>query len=213
MKKFLQAIGLLFVGIAALVGMAYSQHPFNVNTAVKSVQNGVHQVQQSAPSLPAIGKNDTNKVSGSPTISAEQIDVILCTFGSPACHKGQALYDDGVKYNIDPVYALAFFQHESRFGALGEARKTMSLGNLRCINDRPCIDQDRGGYAQFNSWEDGFQHWYSLIRNVYIAQWHRETVSAILEKYAPVGDNNDPSGYAQSVEHAVALWRSGKVAV
>ena len=206
MKKFLQAIGLLLIAIVALLAMDYTQHPF-------SLPKAAHSVQQQIPALPGISHNDTGKVSGPPTISVEQINTVLCTFGSPACGKGQSLYNYGKQYNIDPVYALAFFQHESRFGAAGEARKTLSLGNLRCIPDRPCVDQDRGGYAQFYSWEDGFQHWFSLIRNVYIAQWHRETVAAILEKYAPADDNNDPNSYAQSVLHAVAVWRSGKVAL
>ena len=51
---------------------------------------------------------------------------MLETYHSPAVGKGQALYDLGVKYGIDPVYALAFFWHESRFGTTGEARVTYS---------------------------------------------------------------------------------------
>ncbi len=55
------------------------------------------------------------------------------------------MYDLGVKYGIDPIYALAFFQHESDFGTTDEARKTLSLGNERCIPDRPCVDPLLGG--------------------------------------------------------------------
>lgn len=205
MKKLFQAIGLLLIAVTALVVMDYTSHPFSVNKAVQGIQ------KPALPNLPGIASTDNQKVSGPPTISAEAVNAVLCTFSSPACGKGQTLYNLGKQYNIDPVYALAFFQHESRFGTVGEARKTLSLGNLRCINDRPCVDQDRGGYALFYSWDDGFQHWFSLIRNVYINQWHRETVSAILEKYAPAGDSNDTNAYAQSVLRAVALWRSGKI--
>ena len=81
----------------------------------------------------------------------------------------------GCSTGIDPVYALAFFLHESSFGTTGEARKTFALGNERCIPDRPCVDLDRGGYAQMQSWEDGFSHWYSLMLTLYIKQWHRVT--------------------------------------
>src|SRR5258708_10586270 len=59
-------------------------------------------------------------VVGAPTISADFIDKVLAAYGSPASGKGQALYDLGVKYGIDPVFALAMFQHESSFGKTGE---------------------------------------------------------------------------------------------
>lgn len=87
-------------------------------------------------------------VVGKPTMTASFINRVLSAYGSPAAGKGQALYDLGVAYGIDPVYALAFFLHESRFGTTGEARTTLSLGNERCIADRPCVDQSQGGYAQ-----------------------------------------------------------------
>src|SRR5439155_11792746 len=106
-------------------------------------------------------------------------------YHSPAAGKGQALYDLGVKYGIVPVFALAFFMHESLFGTTGEARATLSLGNLRCIKTRPCIDQNRECYAQTDSWEDGFEQWYRLIRNLYVAQWGLVTVDRIIPTYAP----------------------------
>ena len=105
---------------------------------------------------------------GKPTLSASFLNQVLASYHSPAAGLGQQIYALGAKYGIDPAYALAFFMHESLFGTTGEARKTMSLGNERCISDRPCIDQDRGGYAQMLSWEDGFSHWYSLILNGYV---------------------------------------------
>ena len=148
------------------------------------------------------------RVAGRPTISAAFINRILAAYGSPASGTGQALYDLGVQYGIDPVYALAFFLHESRFGTTGEARSTLSLGNERCIEDRPCIDRDRGGYAQMQSWADGFEHWYRLIRNLYIAQWHRGTVAQIIPKYAPSADGNDEAAYIAAIKHAVDTWHA-----
>src|SRR5205085_959686 len=120
-----------------------------------------------------------------PTISAAFIHLVLVAAHSPAADESQALYDLGVQSGIDPVYALAFFHHESIYGTTGEARITRSLGNERCIADRPCIDRDRGGYAFMYNWVDGFQHWYSLILNLYIKQWHLVTLDQIIPKYAP----------------------------
>jgi hypothetical protein len=150
-------------------------------------------------------------VAGSPTISASFIDRVLSAYGSPAAGLGSVIESLGVSYGIDPVYALAFFWHESGFGTTGEARVTLSLGNERCLQDRPCIDQDRGGYAQMQSWADGFEHWYSLILNLYIRQWGRVTVAQIIPKYAPSSDGNDEAAYIAAVEHAVDVWRSGQV--
>lgn len=146
---------------------------------------------------------------GKPTISANFINQVLAAYHSPTAGMGQDLYNLGVKYVIDPVYALAFFMHESLFGTTGEARVTLSLGNERCIPDRPCIDQDRGGYARMNSWQDGFEQWYKLIRNLYVAQWGRVTVDQIIPKYAPSSDGNNEAAYIASLKHEVDAWRAG----
>jgi len=150
-------------------------------------------------------------VLGPPSISAAFIDRVLSAYHSPAAGLGQALYDDGVSAGIDPVYVLAFFMHESSFGTTGEARKTLALGNERCIPDRPCVDLDRGGYAQMQNWEDGFRHWYALILTLYIKQWHRVTIEQIIPKHAPGSDGNDEEAYIAAIEHAVDTWRRGVV--
>lgn len=160
-------------------------------------------------------------VVGPPTISPAFIDKVLAYYHSPAAGKGLVLSADGVKYGIDPVYALAFFMHESSFGTTGEAQATLSLGNERCIADRPCIDQDRGGYAQMRSWEDSFDHWYRLILYGYVQGQITiplvghpcATVEQIIPVYAPSRDHNDEAAYIQAVEHAVDIWRSGEVQV
>jgi len=150
---------------------------------------------------------------GPPTVSAAFIDQVLAAYHSPAQGLGQALYADGVESGIDPVYALAFFLHESSFGTTGEAWKTLSLGNERCIPDRPCVDQDQGGYAQMESWQDGFDHWYALILHLYIEQWHLTTVEQIVPKYAPSSDGNDVAAYIAAIEQTVTTWRTGEVEV
>jgi hypothetical protein len=159
--------------------------------------------------IPAPVRNGPYSVLGQPSVSADLINQVLSAYGSPAAGTGQDMYNLGVKYGIDPVYALAFFMHESLFGTTGEARKTLSLGNLRCIPTRPCVDQDRGGYAQMYSWVDGYEQWYKLIRNLYVAQWGRVTVDQIIPKYAPTSDGNDEAAYIASLKHEVDTWRAG----
>ncbi len=164
-----------------------------------------------SPASSSSQSEQSSSVLGPPTVSAAFIDRVLSAYHSPAAGLGQALYDDGVRTGIDPVYALAFFMHESSFGTTGEARKTLALGNERCIPDRPCVDLDRGGYAQMQSWEDGFAHWFSLILTLYVKQWHRVTIEQMIPKYAPGSDGNDEEGYIAAIEHAVDTWRRGVV--
>lgn len=146
-------------------------------------------------------------VLGAPTVSATFINSVLAAYGSPAAGTGQALFNDGVSSGIDPVYALAFFLHESSFGTAGVARYTHSLGNLRCIPGPACYD----GFASFPTWEAGYAAWYGLIRNVYVDTWHLTTIEQIIPTYAPSGDNNNVSGYIAAVEGAVNSWRSGQI--
>lgn len=144
-------------------------------------------------------------VLGKPTITADFINQVLASYNSPAAGKGQTLYNLGVKYGIDPVYPLAFFMNESLFGTTGEARVTLSLGNSRCIPTRPCIDKNIGGFAQMYSWEDGFEQWYKLIRNLYIAQWGFVTIDQIVPTYT--GESG--KGYVAALKHEINTWRAG----
>ena len=99
-------------------------------------------------------RNDTSyTLIGSPSISADFIDRVLAAYGSPAAGTGQALYDLGVEYGIDPVYALAFFLHEDSFGETGIGAANHSLGNIRCSESYVC----QYGFRYYSMWQDGYQ--------------------------------------------------------
>jgi len=142
-------------------------------------------------------------LTGSPSISVGQIEAVLQRYGSPALGKGQALYDLGVRYGISPAYALAFFVHESGCGTKGVARFTKSLGNIRWTQG---FDNYQG-YRSYPSWEAGIEDWYKLITDLYINGWGLRTVDAIIPRYAPSADSNDPPAYIASVKWLVDSWR------
>src|SRR5437588_4181640 len=154
---------------------------------------------------------DPYSVLGPPTVSAAFMNQVLAAAHSPAAGKGQALYTDGVRYGIDPVFTLAFFLHESSFGTTGVARFSLSLGNLRCIPDTVCRD----GYAWFPTWEAGFEAWYRLILYGYVQGevtiplvGHTcTTVAQIVPVYAPAADHNNEAAYISAVEAVVDKWR------
>jgi Mannosyl-glycoprotein endo-beta-N-acetylglucosaminidase len=168
----------------------------------------VYSQAQTHAEAPHLQQSSSYSVLGSPTVSVAFINSVLAAYNSPAAGKGQALFDDGVSYGVDPVFALAFFMHESSFGNAGVAQYTHSLGNLRCIPSASCYD----GFASFPTWEAGFVAWYWLIRDVYVDTWHLSTVEQIIPTYAPSGDHNNVAAYIGAVESAVDGWRSGQIA-
>jgi hypothetical protein len=143
-------------------------------------------------------------VQGPPTITADQIEQVLQAYGSPLAGSGQALYNLGVKYGIDPAFCLAFFVHESDAGTRGEAVLTHNLGNIRATPGYPSLD----GYRYYDTWLEGAEDWYKLIKNLYVQGWGLTTVDQIVPVYAPSADSNDPAAYVDDVEQLVSNWRA-----
>lgn len=201
-----KAITILLL-LALLAGVLYMWHTsgqaFSLTAGASSVSSVSAQWVDQADSTTAA------VITGPPTITAAFINQVLAYYHSPARGLGATIYNLGVKYTINPVYALAFFMHESKFGTQGIARVTLSPGNLRCAPALPCIN----GYRAYSSWAQGFEGWYTLIRSLYINQWHKSTVEQIIPTYAPAGDHNNVAAYITAVENAVSTWQRGKVEV
>ncbi len=138
-----------------------------------------------------------------PSVSVQQIESVLAKYASPAAGQGQVLYDLGVKYGVDPAYALAFFVHESACGTRGVARFTHSLGNIRWTDGY----DNYQGYRSYPTWQQGMEDWYKLITDLYINGWGLQTVDQIIPVYAPTGDGNSPPDYISSIKFLVDSWR------
>jgi hypothetical protein len=149
-------------------------------------------------------------VVGPNSLSVDFMNRVLAYYNSPAAGKGQYLYDYGTKYGLDSAYALAFFMHESSFGTTGVAQVTKSLSNMRCVPEYPCLNEN-GGYAIFSTWEQGFEAWFKLIRNLYVNIWGRVTVDQIIPKYAPNSDGNNEAGYIAALKRTIDTWHAGIV--
>ncbi len=198
-------------GTLASVPVLWGQAVVSVSSAqrLQSTPTLISSSRPTPTASVAVAPSSPYSVVGAPTLTAAFINRVLAAYHSPALGTGQALYDLGVQYGIDPAFALAFFFHESGFGTQGEARSSLSLGNLRCIPNFTCQD----GYAWFPTWEAGFAAWYSLISNLYVKQWGLTTVSQIIPRYAPPTDNNNDAAYIAAVEQAIDTWHAGKVLV
>lgn len=225
LAPFLVCLTVIVVATIVLISAGAGQRPgvpqliFSSNAQVFPIQVGgtlgnVNTwTQSNGPNTPVvtIPKHlGPYSVVGPNSLSVDFMNRVLAYYNSPAAGKAQALYDYGTKYGLDSAYALAFFMHESSFGTTGVARVTKSLSNMRCVPEYPCLNEN-GGYAIFSSWEEGFEGWFKLIRNLYVNIWGRVTVDQIIPKYAPNSDGNDEASYIASLKHTIDTWRAGVI--
>ena len=138
-----------------------------------------------------------------PSMDAAAIRRVLQKYNSPAVGAADAMYTLGLEYGIDPAFCLAFFINESTAGTAGVARTTKSVGNIRTTPGYA----DYQGYRKYESWEQGIEDWYRLIRDLYIADWGLTTVDQIIPVYAPSFDGNNPDHYISTVKKLVGSWR------
>jgi len=157
-----------------------------------------------APNVAAATGDETWDVRHTPSVGAAAIRQVLQKYNSPAIGAADAMYNLGVEYGIDPAFCLAFFVNESTAGTAGVARTTKSVGNIRTTAGYA----DYQGYRKYDSWEQGIEDWYRLIRDLYIGQWNLTTVDQIIPVYAPTFDNNNPDHYVATVKKLVSTWRA-----
>ena len=158
----------------------------------------------SEPPVAANNSGETWDVRHTPSIDATTIRAVLQGYNSPAVGASEAIYQLGLEYGIDPAFCLAFFINESTAGTAGVARTTLSVGNIRTTPGY----QNFQGYRKYDSWEQGIEDWYRLIRDLYIAEWHLSTVDQIIPVYAPASDGNSPDHYIATVKKLVSSWRT-----
>ncbi len=132
-------------------------------------------------------------VRGKPSLSAERIDAILASYGSPAVGTGTIWVELSHRYGIDNAVGLAFFIHESSAGTdpnwSGNKRdgtSTYNIGNIECAGYPRCY----GRWRDYESWEEGIEDWYRLIALTYVQKWGLTTVEEILPVYAPEFEND-----------------------
>jgi hypothetical protein len=205
-----------------LLALVWSSLVASGRSALLAVEQGVHAsalhqvpvlalVPTPPPAAAPASSAGGTSVLGGPSLSVEYMDRVLSAHGSPAVGTAWALYSLSQRYGVDDAFALAFFWHESNFGMNGEAAKTHSLGNLRCIADAACVDLDRGGYASFPDWPSGYAAWYRLIVGPVYVGAGRTTVESIIPVYAPAADSNNEAAYIANVTSVVYKLRAGRL--
>jgi hypothetical protein len=145
---------------------------------------------------------------GPPSITATKIDGILAGYGSPSAGTGEAWIAAGMKYKIDPAFAVAFFIHESSAGTnpvwaglKPDGSTTYNVGNIICAGYATCY----GRFRDYSGWDVGIEDWFRLIRVEYIDGRGTDTLLKIIMDYAPATEN-DVDAYVSSVAGLVRGW-------
>ena len=86
--------------------------------------------------------------------------------------------------------------------ALGEAQN--NPGNIRFSANDPLAIGQNNGFAVYRSPEDGIAAMTKLV-GTYQDKYNLNTPYQIINRYAPVGDNNDPTAYARTIQNLTGL--------
>ncbi|HKC73741.1 MAG TPA: hypothetical protein VKF37_06010 [Chloroflexota bacterium] len=149
----------------------------------------------------ALAPNPQAAIRHVPSVSVAAIRSALEAARSPALHASYAdgkdvaeyIWDAGRVLDVDPAAVVALFWHESKFGTLGMARLTNSVGNIRPLPGQPAV----GGYRRYHSWEAGIDDCYRLLLSY--ARHGAATIPVAIPVWAPPADHNDDGSYIASV--------------
>jgi hypothetical protein len=217
-------VWIVLICVIIWLGVSIAQHQSGSETTILSSYYQSTNLRAAAKvigiTLPEIPRIDNtpklaipageSSVLGPPTITAQRIDEILRVHGSPATGTGQYWIDAGLEYGIDPIYALAFFMHESSLGTnpawsgiKPDGSTTHNIGNITCADYPTCY----GRFRDYPDWQTGIHDWFRLIAVEYVTNWGVATVEGIIPHYAPANDQNDEPLYIDNVKQFVAQWR------
>jgi hypothetical protein len=217
-------VWIMLICVIIWLGVSIAQHQGGNETTILSSYYQSTNLRAAAkvigitlPELPRVQNTPQldipigeSTVLGPPSITAQRIDEILRVHQSPATGTGQYWIDAGIEYGIDPVYALAFFMHESTLGTnpawsgiKGDGSTTHNVGNIICAGYPTCY----GRFRDYPDWQTGIRDWFRLISVEYVNGWGLATLEGIIPRYAPAEDNNDEPLYINNVKQFVAQWR------
>lgn len=188
------------IGICAVVAILLGVVMSVAGPGTRFNQGWQYLTTGSGSSLPIASGSS---IVGGPSLSAQKIDAILSSAGSPAAGTGATFVLDSAQYNIRDDVALAFFHHESGYGTAGAATETHSIGNIICTPGYSCI----GRFRSYPSWQAGIDDWFKLMSSSAYAGGGLITLDQIIPKYAPASDGNSESAYISAVQSDMQSWR------
>ena len=111
-------------------------------------------------------------------VTREQIiKYVNMNAGDRLKNKGYLFYDLGLKYDIDPAFAVAVAQMETSLGKATCASISRDCSNLFCIKGNNAPDECKL-FRDYASYSDGIEAFYKLIKNNYVANG-QDTIAKI----------------------------------
>lgn len=142
-----------------------------------------------------------------PRISRADFAAYLTSISSPAAAEAGAGWDALTTKQVDPLFSLGIFQHES--GCATNPNSEVVQHDLRNpADDRTVnavagtiVSTDRGNFVQYATWTDGWADFAARITDpTYVyAKAGATTPATIIPILAPSSDGNDPTGYVTAV--------------
>ena len=154
-----------------------------------------------------------------PRISPEDFSRILEEKGSPAAPEALSSYQAVQELAVDPLFALAVFWHESRFGTVGivkdyDLKNPGATRSSRTGAGEVVQIPGRGPFVRYPSWTEGFRDLaFRLVDETFVYfQRRAKTVQDIIPTWAPSSDGNKPEAYIRAVldfmERTMLSWRN-----
>lgn len=183
-------------GLACISNMNFDD---NYNLQKEKIQNFINEKKtelQNAQNLNAINSTASATTSGSSTsilgtntssASPQLIQKFNENFKGVLAGKGDAIASAATKYGLDPVLLASIMALETGWGTSSAIQNHNNPGGV--------MDPSTGCMTlkHFNSLEEGIDYMAKNLKNNYIDQG-LTTISAIGNKYCPVGAANDPNG-------------------
>jgi N-acetylmuramoyl-L-alanine amidase len=141
-----------------------------------------------------------------PRISRESFAYALRDAGSPASSEANECWAAVAAEGVDPLFALAVFWHESRFGTVGvvashDLRNPGATRSSRTGVGEPVLVPGRGQFWRYPNWVEGFRDLARRLTDPQFVYRQRKcwTIAQIIPIWAPAGDGNDPASYIDAV--------------
>ena len=114
-----------------------------------------------------------------PKVTEKQIvDYLMHNGGPKLKYKGHNFYKYGVRYDIDPAFAVAVSQQETSLGKTTCEGITEDCNNFFCIMAKDG-QESCGKWAKYKTPEEGIEAFYKLIRTSYVDQYGQDTIAEI----------------------------------
>lgn len=159
---------------------------------------------------------DTVVVGVEPDISPEKFVEVLVDAESPAAQTARGGYQEVVRNNVSPAFALAIFKHESRFGHVGlvpkyNLKNPGATRSSRNNKGEAVHIPGRGQFWRYPQWVAGWDDLaLRLVDPEYVyVQQDAKTIREIIQIWAPASDGNVPESYIAAVVKSMNEWISG----